>query len=102
MKLDEMVKKISGETGIKEEEILDRIEQKRKELGGLITLEGAAHIVANELGINLFEKLSDIIELKIENIIPGMRNVDVIGRVLRIFHQRALKEPMERKIRCAQ
>ena len=91
MKLDEMVKKISGETGIKEEEILDRIEQKRKELGGLITLEGAAHIVANELGINLFEKLSDIIELKIENIIPGMRNVDVIGRVLRIFPSKSFK-----------
>lgn len=91
MKLDEMVKKISGETGIKEEEILDRIEQKRKELGGLITLEGAAHIVANELGINLFEKLSNVIELKIENIIPGMKNVDVIGRVLRIFPSKSFK-----------
>ena len=39
----------------------------------------------------LFEKLSNIIELKIENIIPGMRNVDVIGRVLRIFPSKSFK-----------
>lgn len=85
MNFEDMVKRISGETGVDEKEILEKIKEKQKELGSLITPEGAAHIVANELGINLFEGFSKAPELKIENIIPGMLNVDVVGRVLRIF-----------------
>ncbi|MFQ5975019.1 MAG: DUF2240 family protein [Candidatus Hydrothermarchaeales archaeon] len=88
MNLDELISKIMEKSGLKKGEIKSKIKEKQEELGGLITPEGAAHIVANELGINLFEGVSKILELKIENIIPGMSSVDVVGRVIQIFEPR--------------
>jgi replication factor A1 len=88
MELEEMVAKISSESGRTEDEIRDMIEEKREELGGLITPEGAAHVVANGLGINLFKGVSLHKELKIESIIPGMKSVDITGKVVRVFPPR--------------
>lgn len=92
MNLDELVKKISEEAGLEEEEIRERIERKQKELGGLVTLEGAAHIVANEVGVNLFERVSSTPALKIENVIPGMSSVDLVAKVVRIFPAREFEK----------
>jgi len=80
--VDEIVKEIEKRTGVSREEILKKIEQKQKELSGLISEEGAAHLVARELGINLLEEIRRKLEIK--NIIPGMRNVNVVGRVFRV------------------
>jgi replication factor A1 len=88
MELEEIVAKISSESGKTEDEIKDMVEEKREELGGLITPEGAAHVVANGLGINLFKGVSLHKELKIESIIPGMKSVDITGKVVRIFPPR--------------
>jgi replication factor A1 len=88
MNFDELISKIASESGLSEEEVRRRVEEKQKELGGLITPEGAAHVVANELGINLFSGASKTRDIKIENIIPGMQSVDVVGRVRRIFPAR--------------
>ena len=92
MNLDEMIAKIVEETEMSEEEVREKIEQKQKELGGLITPEGAAHVVANELGMNLFEGAARSHVLKIENIIPGMSQVDICGRVLRIYETREFEK----------
>ncbi len=83
MPLDEIVAKIKEKSGLSEEEIRSRIEQKIKQLSGLVSKEGAAHIVANELGIKLFESISG--RLQIKNILPGMRDVETVGRVIRLF-----------------
>ncbi len=88
MNLDELITKILEKSELEEEEIKKRISDKQEELGGLITPEGASHIVANELGINLFEGVSKMPELKIENVIPGMSSIDIVGRVIRAFEPR--------------
>ncbi len=89
MELKELISKILEKSELEEEEIKKRINDKQEELGGLITPEGASHIVANELGINLFEGVvSKIPELKIENVIPGMSSIDIVGRVIRAFEPR--------------
>ena len=67
-------------------EIEDRIEKKLKQLSGLISREGAAHIVANELGVKIFEPLSG--KLQIKNILTGMRDVETIGKVLQVSDTR--------------
>ncbi|NOZ58278.1 MAG: DUF2240 family protein [Euryarchaeota archaeon] len=85
MSLEELIERIATESGVEEGEIRRRIEEKQRELGGLITPEGAAHVVANELGVNLLTGISRSRDIKIENIIPGMQSVDVVGRVRRIF-----------------
>ena len=85
MELDEIIRTIANESGLEKGELEKRIHEKQDELGGLVTPEGAAHIVANEIGINLSKGASTAPALKIENIIPGMNNVDVIGRVSMVF-----------------
>lgn len=92
MTLDELVKKIAEEGGLEDNEIRERVERKQKELGGLVTPEGAAHIVANEVGINLFEGVSRTPALKIENIIPGMSSVDLVAKVVRIYPPREFEK----------
>jgi len=51
--LPEILKKIESKTGMNEAEIRAKIEQKIKDLSGMVSEEGAAHIIANSLGIKL-------------------------------------------------
>ncbi len=86
MDLDAMIKRIAVEGELGEGEIRKRIDEKRDELGGLITHEGAAHIIARELGLSLFQSQRPGQSLKIADITAGMNNVDTVGRVVRV-HQ---------------
>lgn len=101
MELDEIISRIASETGMGEEEVQAKVEEKQRELGGLVTPIGAAHIIANEAGINLLEGFSKSNELKIENIIPGMSSVDVVGRVTRVFQPREFMREDKGKGRVA-
>lgn len=69
--------KISKASGLEKEEIDRRIEAKRARLSGLISKEGAAQIIAAELGISF-----DNERLKIDELLPGMRRVNVVGKVI--------------------
>ena len=83
---EEIVLKINENTKMPASEIEERVERKLKQLSGLISKEGAAHIVANELGVKVFEPLSG--KLQIKNILAGMRDVETVGKVLQIFELR--------------
>ncbi len=78
--LNELVKKISSESGLDEEDIMRRIDDKRTELSELISEEGAAYIVAKELGVAVIKHE----RLDIAHVIPGMQNVDIVGKITRI------------------
>ncbi len=80
--LEDVVKKIIENTGMSEEEVMKKIKEKKEELSNLISDEGAAYIIAKEHGIDLIKRKS--YQLKIKNIISGMRNVEVVGRIVRI------------------
>lgn len=54
LELMAIIKKIITVTGKEEREILNRIKQKQEDLGGCITEEGSACIVAKELGVDIF------------------------------------------------
>ena len=81
---EQAVAKIKASTELSEEEINDKIKQKISQLSGLISKEGAAHIVANELGVKLFETG----RLKIKNILTGMRSVETVGSVTQVYEVR--------------
>ncbi|PIN86130.1 hypothetical protein COV19_06555 [Candidatus Woesearchaeota archaeon CG10_big_fil_rev_8_21_14_0_10_44_13] len=85
---DMVVEKIK-EKGLSDEEISLKIKQKMDQLSGLISKEGAAHIIANELGIKLVDQASG--RLKIKNLLMGMRNVEIVGRVQEIYEAREFK-----------
>ncbi len=83
---EEIILKINEKTKMNSSEIEERIEKKLKQLSGLISKEGAAHIVANELGVKIFEPLSG--RLQIKNIIAGMRDVETVGKILQLYEIR--------------
>lgn len=75
------------ETGkLNSKDLEDRIKAKINELSGLISEEGAAHIIANELGIQLVKSSEGC--LKIRELYAGMRNVSTCGKVIRKFEVR--------------
>lgn len=84
--VDQVIKKIQESTGISEEEIVEQIEKKLKSLDGLVSKEGAAYIIASELGVKLFDETSSSGSIKIGKVLAGMRNVEVVGKVVRLFN----------------
>lgn len=88
--LQDIISKIKKEKNIPEKEINSKIEEKLKQLSGLISREGAAHIVANELGVKVFEQMQG--KLQIKNILTGMRNVETVGKVTRKFELREFQK----------
>lgn len=75
-----LVEKISNSAKLTVEDIERRVEAKRAKLSGLVSREGAAQIVAAELGINF-----DLERMKISELVLGMKRVNVLGKVLEIF-----------------
>ena len=83
---EQIIERIKNEANISESEIEGKINEKMKQLSGLISKEGAAHIVANELGIKIFDAFSG--KLRIKNILAGLRNVETVGKVLQTYELR--------------
>ena len=80
MSNDEIIKKITEKSGKSTEDIKKEISEQKKELGGLVSDEGAARIIANKLGVELYDAVPD--KLKIKNVLGGMRNVEILGKVI--------------------
>ncbi len=76
----QLVQFICVNSGLNEEDIERKIEAKILKLSGLISREGAAQIIAAELGIN-FDKQ----KLKIAQIANGMRKINVVGKIITLF-----------------
>jgi len=83
--IKDIISKIVTHSGMTESEVQQKIKAKIEQLYGLVSEEGAAHIIANEFGIKLFEVSGD---LKIKDIMIGMKSVDINGKVLRKYELR--------------
>ncbi|MBI3413081.1 MAG: hypothetical protein HY051_03310 [Candidatus Aenigmarchaeota archaeon] len=86
LSLDEIVGKIREQTGLDNAVVQQKIEDKKAELSGLISSEGAAHLVARDLNIDILARITR--RLEIRNVVPGMRNVEIVARIYRIFPER--------------
>ena len=75
-----LVEKIAKHSGLSVVEIDQKVDVKKAKLSGLISKEGAAQIVAAELGISFENERSKINELT-----EGMRRASVVGKITRIF-----------------
>jgi len=83
MDFEQIVQKILG-TGLSRDEAMARIKGKQDEYG-LLTPEGAAAIVARELGIIIERKEPEVKPLYIADLVPQMSKVDIVGRVVRVY-----------------
>lgn len=82
----DIIAKIKDKTELSENEIETKVRAKLDNLAGLISKEGAAHIIANELGVRLIPETNG--KLKIKEILSGMRNVEVLGKVTAVYEVR--------------
>ncbi|MEK6817741.1 MAG: hypothetical protein AABX80_02965 [Nanoarchaeota archaeon] len=81
-----VLEKIARASKLDKEEIREKVKAKRAKLSELISYEGAAQIVAAELGINFENE-----KLKINELLPGMRKVNVVGKIINLFPVRTFK-----------
>lgn len=75
-----LVERISNSAGVTVEDVERRIEAKRAKLSGLVSKEGAAQIVAAELGVNF-----ELERMKISELVQGMKRVNVLGKIIEIM-----------------
>jgi len=76
----QLVERIARSSGLSAEDIERRIEAKRAKLSGLISKEGAAQVIAAELGIS-FDKE----KMKVSELLSGMKRVNVVGKIIEMF-----------------
>jgi len=78
-KYEKIIERISNSSKISIEEIERKVENKRAKLSYLVSKEGAAQIVAAELGVNLDQE-----KIKLSEITEGWKRINVIGKILQI------------------
>jgi len=82
---DMIIEKIKEKTSLTDKDIEIKVKDKLDQLSGLISEEGALHIIANELGVKILE---DAGKLQVKNVLAGMRNVQLTGKVVKIYEVR--------------
>ncbi|MFA5953649.1 MAG: hypothetical protein WC812_03585 [Candidatus Pacearchaeota archaeon] len=83
---DKILERIERSSGIGKGELEKRVEAKRSKLSGLISKEGALQIIAAELGISFEDE-----KLKINELLPGMRKINLLGKIITISPVREFK-----------
>lgn len=83
---EKVLEKIARASNLDKEEIRRKVEAKRAKLSELISYDGAAQIVAVELGVNFENE-----KLKINELLPGMRKVNAVGKIINLFPVRTFK-----------
>jgi replication factor A1 len=77
---EQILEKIQTQTKKTNSEIENLVEKKLKQLSDLISKEGAAHIIANELKVKLLDKIEG--KQKIKDLVSGMNSVDVLAKII--------------------
>ena len=68
--LEEILSEIEKNTKFTRKQIYDKIKIKHGELAGLVSMEGAGHLVARELGVNLL--ITQKRNLKIKDVVSTL------------------------------
>lgn len=84
--LEAMVQRICEHSKLPYDKVRGMISDKQNELSGLVSEEGAAYIVARELGLNMIKETKK--QLKVNSLVSGLRSVDMVVRIARVFEER--------------
>jgi len=74
------------------DKVLEMVEERIRDLGGLIDEDAAAMLVAKELGVPLPKAyiMTRGARLRVKDLLPGLRGLKLVARVLRVPHPLAL------------
>lgn len=89
---EQIVTKICDEKGVSSEEIEAKVKEKLNQLSDLISKQGAAHIIANEYGVRVYEPQAALArKIQIKELQPALRGIEVLAKVTKIFEVRSFK-----------
>lgn len=91
-----LVDKILQTGKITQKELDKKVADKLSSLGGLISEDGALHIIANELGLKLNTTPST--DLKLKDVLAGMKNVTALAKVVKKYELRTFGEDKSGKV----
>jgi len=89
LSLEEIISDLEQKSKKSREELLSKIKKKQEELSGLVSSEGAAHLVARDLGVSIIRESRR--ELKLKDIKPDMKNIETKVRIIGITETREFK-----------
>jgi replication factor A1 len=91
MGLEEIINQITtARTELSREQILEMIKNKKDKAGNFLTDHTAARIIACELGVKISKKKFNLI-LQIKDIVSGLNDVSVTGKVVTVYPVRTFK-----------
>ena len=87
-RVDEIIRRIvEHRSGLSLEKVREMVEEKKRQYHGLLTDEGAAHLVAQDLGVDLgYDGGGGAV--KLSSLVPGLRDVSVEASVVYIGRPR--------------
>ena len=88
---------LSNHPEISREEILERLERKKRKTDGLIADETLLRMIAAELGIEMSREVSTP-RISIKDLVPGLNNVTIAGRVIAVFPPKTFGRDNGRKV----
>lgn len=92
MSLEELIQRIlSARSDLKREDLIKKIEEKRRSLGGYFTYEVLARMVASELGVKAVGVSTQERKLSIRDLVSGLNDVTVAGRVVAVYPVQSFK-----------
>lgn len=101
MGFNEIVKRIlSARQDLTLENVLELIESKKIESEGYFTDEGAARVVASELRVEVIKKTFQP-EVLIQDLVSGLRDVTIKGRVMVIYPSLTFTHPSKKEGKVA-
>jgi len=86
LSLEDILSEMEKNTKFTRKQLYEKIKNKHEELSGLISMEGAAHLVARDIGVSIL--IPDKRELKIKDLVDEMRNISIKGRIIQISDKR--------------
>jgi replication factor A1 len=90
MTFEELVERIlSSCLGVSRESVLERLDAERRRAGGLISDEALLRMIAAGFGCEILGGEAVASALLLRDLIPGLSNVSVVGRVVAVFSPRA-------------
>jgi len=89
---ENQISKIASRLKVSREEVLKKLEEKRQKTGGLISDEVLLRMLATELGVEIDVNKVKEPTLLIGNLVPGLSDVTVAGRVIAVFPPKSSEE----------
>jgi len=82
---------------ISKKQILERLEREKRKTGGLIAYDVLLRMIAAELGVETLKETYTL-TLSIRDLVPGLNDVTVVGRVVAVFPSKTFEGNRSGKI----